>query len=825
MRTSTNISSFPLYSVAIISAAALSYEVLLTRLFSIIQYHHFAYMIISLALLGYGVSGTLLSLFRDNFTRNYKFFYIINIVLFSCSTIFCFLLVQAIAFNAEELLWDYSQSFRLFFTYLLLMLPFLFAANAIGLSLIVHATRIGTIYGADLLGAGTGSIGIIVLLYILSPDMALPVLAAIGIFAALIGSWELKYFSLKSFSSLSFILVFIILISDSWLTLEISPYKGLPQLLRVQDARIIASKSSPLGLLHVVESPGLPLRYAPGLSLNARTEPPSQLAVFTDGDGMAAINARPDNANVPLYLDQLTSAAVYHLVNPLDVLIMGAGTGNDILQAQYHQAFRIDAVELNSQMIDLMTNEYADYSGNLFNQPNIKAHNQDARGFITNTDKLFDVIQFTLLDSRSASSSGLYALSENYLYTVEAIKEYLHHLKPGGYLSITRWIKLPPRDSLKMLATIVNALHASGNKDPAQQLIFIRGWQTSTILVKNGIINDQDIKKIQRFCNERLFDTAYFPGIQPPDTNKYNILKEPFFYQAAIELTGRKAQEFLQKYKFNLTPASDDQPYFANFFKWELFTEIISLKESGGMPLMEWGYIVLIATLIQAILASTLLIFLPLLVRQQSHIETKYSTLFTLLYFTALGLGFLFIEIAFMQKFTLFLYHPLYSIAVILAAFLLFSGLGSSISKHWQEKWGYTKSLTVSITGIVICGIIYSFLLDSLFELALGLPTISKILLTGIVIAPLALCMGLPFPLALSYLSTRYPRLIPWAWGVNGCASVISAVLAMLLAIHFGFTVVILWALALYLFAWLIFMITLRKNQVSDEILSERFSQ
>lgn len=812
MQNTTPSQSFPLFSIALISSTALSYEVLLTRLFSIIQYHHFAYMIISLALLGYGVSGTLLSLTRNYVSQHYTPFYISNIILFAISSLSCFLIAQHIGFNAEQMLWDYTQAVRLFGTYMLLMLPFLFAANAIGASLMLFGDRVGKLYAADLLGAGIGSVVVIALLFLFYPEHILLILAGLGFFTVAIASWEFKFHVTKTVVTCLICAVTLVTLPSNWLSLEISPYKGLPQLLRVPDTKIIHTKSGPLGVIQVVESPGLPLRYAPGLSLNATTEPPPQLAVFIDGDGMSAINNEVKDRARLSFVDQMTSAAVYHLMQPDNVLVLGTGTGSDILQARFLHSPTIDAVELNPQLVELMTKVFANYSGNLFNKPGTRIHIQDARGFISSTQDKFDVIQISLLDSHGASTSGLYALSENYLYTVEAIKQYLARLQPNGYLSITRWIKLPPRDTLKLLATVVTSMRESGIEQPGKQLALIRSWQTSTLLVKNGDISSEEITNLRAFCNDRSFDMASYPGIKASETNRFNILSQPFFYQGARELLGKDPQAFLQQYKFNLTPATDNQPYFANFFKWQLFPEIMSLKDSGGMPLMEWGYIILIATLVQAVIASIALIIIPLLAGNTRGIDKNSPVFVNFLYFAALGLGFLFIEIAFMQKFTLFLHHPLYSIAVVLAAFLLFAGLGSNTSKHWQSKWGYNKTIRITVIGISTLGFIYLLLLDNVISLGIGLPTLLKIIITVIFIAPLAFCMGIPFPLALGFLSKHHPSLIPWAWGVNGCASVISAVLAMLLAIHLGFNAVIICAMLLYAGAWRSFSLITRST-------------
>jgi len=343
----------PRLSIAIISAAALSYEILLTRLFSIIQYHHFAYMIISLALLGYGISGTVLTLFNKPFSENFIRVYLASIILFAVSMILCFLIAQQIPFNAEEVLWDWRQPLWLFVIYLLFMLPFLFAAIAIGLALMCFGRQISRLYAADLLGAGTGSVLIIVLLFVVMPDRVLPFLVAIAISAVLVAGWELQIRFSRWQWGLVILVILPFLIPSQWLALNISPYKGLPQLLKIESTRIVDSRSSPLGLLQVVESPVIPLRFAPGLSLKNDIEPPAQLAVFTDAGGMTVINQKTASPEQLSFLDQQTSAAVYHLRKAESVLVLGAGTGNDVLQASYHQVPKIDAVELNYQLVDL----------------------------------------------------------------------------------------------------------------------------------------------------------------------------------------------------------------------------------------------------------------------------------------------------------------------------------------------------------------------------------------------------------------------------------------------------------------------------------------
>ena len=774
------------------------------RLFSITQWHHFAYMMISLALLGYGVSGAFLMLWQRCLLQRFATSYILNLALFGFASVTCFLFAQHIPFNAEEVLWDSRQIVWLLCTYLLLAVPFFFAANAIGLALINYRDRLSRIYAADLLGAGLGSIGILLLLFVVMPMQALTVLGLLGIGAALVAVWELRQGLTVAWLLLPLAAV-LLLMPANWSTLEVSSYKGLSQTLRVRDTRIIAEHSSPLGLLSVVESPTIPLRHVPGLSLNATTEPPAQLGVFTDGDGLSVISRYNGDRQTLAHLDQLTSALPYHLRPISRALVLGAGGGADVLQALYHQAANIDAVELNPQFADLVSREYADFSGHLYQTAGVTLHIAEARSFVTRSPGNYDLIQVSLLDSFSASASGQYALSENHLYTTESLAASLQKLAPDGYLAITRWIKLPPRDTLKLFATAIAALRASGVTEPGRHLILVRGWQTSTLLIKNGTVSAQDIEHVRTFCAARSFDTAYYPGITRAESNRYNRLRDAWFHDAAEALLGEGAERFHDDYKFNLRPSSDDQPYFFHFFKWRTLPEVMRLRERGGAPLTDAGYLVMVATLVQAVIASLLLILLPIWIYQRriNPLNQGVRRSSVMGYFFILGLAFLFVEIAFIQKFLLFLHHPLYAIAVVLSSFLVFSGLGSAwLGRVSPGNRG--RLLSQAVAGIVVIGSLYLLSLGSLLEQLATLPEIVRILITAALIAPLAFCMGMPFPLGLGRLADYAPDLIPWAWAINGCASVISAVLASLLAIHLGFSTVIAVALVLYALApWL----------------------
>lgn len=653
-------------------------------------------------------------------------------------------------------------------------------------------------------------------LLLVFPNNALVTVSALGLSAVAVAWWELRV--LPRLGGTVFLIAsgVMLLLPASWSELAVSPYKGLPQALNIFGTKIVDQRSSPLGLLTTVESPAVPWRHVSGLSLTATQEPPPQIAVFTDADAMTVITKPSSNPAAMAYLDQITSALPYHLAELSRVLILGAGGGSDVLQALHHKVPRIDAVELNPQLADLVRTDFADFSGGLYRQPGVQLHIDEARGYVARSAEQFDLIQLALMDSFAASSAGLYALSESYLYTVEAFSEYLAHVAPGGYLAITGWVNLPPRDTLKMFATAVAALEHVGVPDPGRRLVLIRSWQTSTLLVKSGEFTVGEIAAVRAFCNERGFDLGYYTGIQPDEGNRYNILESPYFVQGTLALLGDQRDEFLAQYKFDLQPATDDRPYFFHFFKWSGLQEMLALRKQGGMALLEWSYLVLVGTLLQAVVLSVVLIVLPLLFVRQSkkNAVTGVNRLRVFTLFFALGLAFLFVEIAFIQRFILFLHHPLYATAVVVTAFLIFAGLGSAYAQRMAPSNKRRRAMLVAVAGILILGGLYTLTFGAVLQAALTWSFAAKFAFTLAAIAPLAFCMGLPFPLALNQLSANAPTLLPWAWGVNGCASVISAVLAMLIAIHWGFTVVILLALALYAVAAMAFS---RRDDLDQE--------
>ncbi|MFA6971007.1 MAG: SAM-dependent methyltransferase [Gallionella sp.] len=781
----------PFIAIGLLSACVLAYEVLLTRLFSIVLWHHFAYMIISAAMLGYGASGTALTLLKVKIAPHFGAVYVMAATALAFLMPAAFWLSQQVPFNPLELWWDKTQFVKLLAVYLLMMLPFFCGGLGIGLVFAHFGKQSSQVYACDILGAGAGSLGVIGVLFLVPPPQVLTALTALALLAAAIAVIELK---MRPKWLITLFIGLAVLMVLPGVQVHPSAYKDLSQTLNIVGASVVEERSSPLGQITVVENTRVPLRDAPGMSLNATSEPPPQLGVFVDGNGPSALT-RFDGKLAPLaYLDQLTSALPYHMLERPRVLVLGAGGGSDVLQALYHGSVAVDAVELDRNVTDLLRRRFNGYAGNLYAQPGVHVFEAEARGFVNASPERYDLIQVALLDSFGTASAGLYGLSENYLYTVEALQAYLNRLTPGGMLAVTRWLTLPPRDALKLFATAASALEHSGVSNPAARMVMIRGWKTVTLLVKNSDFTGTDIAAVKAFCRARSFDLAYYPGMRIAEANRYNLLARTYFFDGAIALLGPQRQEFIDQYKFYIEPATDDRPHFFRFFKWNSAAELFALREQGGMSLLDWSYPLLVVTLVQAFAASALLIVAPLALSRGRRSLPRWPVAW---YFLAIGFAFMFMEIAFIQKFVLFLAHPLYAVAVVLCAFLVFAAVGSWLAGRWQRA----GKVTTAVMAMGVLSLLYLAVLPGLFQSLIHLPDAAKIAVSVLLIAPLAICMGVPFPTGMLHLSCTDEEAIPWAWAINGFASVVGAVLATLLAIHFGFAVVILLAVLIYALA------------------------
>jgi SAM-dependent methyltransferase len=788
--------------VSLLSMASMGYELLLLRLFSIIYPYHLAFLIISLALLGIGAGGAFLTLTRGWLIQHFPLSFSLSAVGFGLGVVFCFLVTREIPFYPHELAWNPSLAFRLTGIYVILSVPFFFSGTGIGLALTRFAGESHRIYLFDLIGAGVGAMGTVLLMEVLTPQGALRFMSAIGLLAGAIGLWDSGKGRLRLSASVSllFIPAVLLLLPAHWLEPRPSQFKALSLLLRHPDARILAQRWGPMGWVAVADNPRAPLRYAPGMSLTCTGEPPRQVGIYLDGDLVGPITRFQGHADSLGFLACQTASLPFHLLNGPEVLVLGAGGGTEVLRALYYGADSIDAVEENPDIVKMIRGRFGEFSGKIYETDKVRVYAEATRTFLARTSRSFDLIQISL-DTAGQRA----AFRPSYELTEEALKACLLHLRPGGLFSVTQWAQLPPRDSLRLFLTALNSLEDEGIERPGEHLALIRSFRTTTLLVGRDPFGSLQLREIRQFCARMAFDPVHIPGMRPEEANQYNRLRNPSFFLGARALLGKDRETFLRDYKFLIRPVTDQRPFFYHFFRLRTLPEVLSLMRRGGISLLEWGYPLLFAALLVAAASGAALILLPLaFIRKAENPSNNVRSCAVAGFFFSLGMGFMFLEMAFFHRLTLYLGHPVLSASVVISAFLISAGAGSGWSQKWHRLCAgrqirpFAMDIPAAAVGIAVWSLLLIAGLPHLFEWSLGFPLPLRTLLAVLVIAPLGFFMGMPFPLGLERLAALSVNHIPWAWGINGCASVLSTILASILALELGFNGVILLAVFTY---------------------------
>jgi hypothetical protein len=769
------------FAVGLLSAAALAFEITLTRLFSITQWYHFAFLAVSVALLGYGASGTVLSLVPGWARPPTAGRASALSILFSAAVIGAYLSLNYLPFDSYRIAWERIQVLYLVLYYLALTVPFFCAGLVTGLLLVAHPGHTARVYAANLFGAAAGG---------LLPVLALPfvgegtvlVIAAVGLLAAV--TFRLrrdKTLRTALLLAASGLLLLLSLNPPGLFHLQLSPYKGLSQVLRYPDAQVVWGRWNAFSRVDRVASSSI--RSAPGLSLSYPGQLPVQDGLLVDGDDLSPVNKAGDMASFARYLP---TALPYLLRSGGRALVLEPRGGMDLQVALSQGAESAVAVESNPLLIRAAGPVYADHR--------VQTEVEDGRSFARRSDEVFDVVHLALRDSYRPVTSGAYSLGERYDLTVEAFEEYMTRLRPGGLLVAERWLQLPPSEMLRAGSTVVEALHRSGVSDPSGQLAVLRDWQVGLILVKNGVLTPDELEAIRAFAKARGLDLVALPGLEEKDANQFNVLEEPVYFRAFRQLL-QDPRTLYSSQPYDVRPATDDRPFFFHLFKWEQTGAVLQQMGKTWQPWGGSGFFVLVALLAVAIAVSGILIVLPLAVAGKGSRELKGPKVRVLVYFGLLGVGFLFVELPLIQRFILFLGQPIYAFTAVVVSVLFFSGLGSLASSRLSPR----RSLPLLVVTILI----YPLALPLLFRGLLGAPLAFRLLVTMISLAPLGLLMGMPFPGGLAWLGTRAPGLAPWAWAINGCASVLASVLAAMVALSAGFSWVLAAAALAYAGAWL----------------------
>jgi hypothetical protein len=802
------------------------FEITLTRLFSVSQFYHFAFMIVSLALLGFGASGTWLALW-PTWGRRRPHLTLAGLALgYSITSLGAYLFINRLPFDSFSIAWDLRQVALLFLHYVVLAIPFFCSGAVLSLCFTNRQDAAGKTYAYNLIGSAVGCLLALAIPNLLGGVGPVWLSGALGGIAAVIfvpaarGSGDVRarprrWITLSGLG-LAALCVVRAVAGPADGGLRLSPYKGLSYALQIPEARIVYSAWNGFSRVDLVESRAI--RSLPGLSYRFLSSPPPQRGLFVDGDDLSPVldipytgSGGPQDADLA-FADYMPTAVAYQLRPDGRALVLEPRGGLELWIARGQDIADLTAVAANP-LVGMAADLYAG--------PAPTVVFDDPRSYVRRSGRSYDVVTLALTAPYRPIRSGAYSLGEDYAYTVEAFRDTLGVLSQDGILVVSRWLQTPPSESVRAFALVVEATaSADRGGDPAAQIVAFRGYAMMTLLVKTQPFSTDELDAIRSFLDERAFDLVYAPGIRPEDVNRYNVLPSPVYYEVfSALLRSDDRAGWYDAYTFDVRPPTDNHPFFGHFFKWSQAGQVIAELGKTWQPFGGAGYFVVVALLALSLAAAALLIGLPLLaVRRQagppavaggqdegrdprspggSTVRRRGQWL-DLAYFVLLGLGYLFVEIPLMQRAILFLGHPARAVTTVLFSLLLFSGVGSALSSKLKVRAPWVLGGLVVMIGVVAAGLPWAF--GALLPLPWGL----RLAATVILLAPLGVLMGLPFPLGLSYLSQVAPDRLPWAWAANGAASVVASVLAALVALSVGFVSVLAAGAAVYAVAALL---------------------
>jgi len=802
----------------LICLSTLAFELLQTRILSVIYFHHIVYLTVTIALLGFGISGALTSIYNKKLLSNPSKYLTLFSWLFSISIILSISIISV----SINLFSGQITIRKLIFSYTVLIIPFIFSGLIISLILMNKSRLIHKVYFIDLASSGLGTALFIGLISPLGGEGLVFFLATTVALAALLFSRIKKENKLIQIP----ITLYIFLICLGWITLKNSIINIKPENYKWMsliydkvihpDAKLEKFKWTSISRIEILADPKNHLaKYW------QESSPDSYRMMTVDGDSHTLIHSKE---NIRLITEKIQkdednhlTNLVYKLRNNPRVLVIGVGGGYDIICALSYNARNVIGVELNPAICDFNNKVYKNFHGDFFNKNNITIINEEGRSFIRRSQKKFDIIQISAIDTFAALSSGAYVLSENYLYTVEAFKEYIDHLDNNGILSLYRWFfKEKPRETLRLSSLAIETYKNLNILNPEKHVAVISGLDWASSLFKKSEFTMNEIEIIAHYAKKFDWTVLFFPKILPPAQQK--IYEDKYYKEISNQLllndskifnnlfkssSEKKLREFYKSYSYKINPVYDDKPFFFEYNK--LRTKKI-ISHQGYIEFLRGNIsnFTLYTLLFETVFIIGILIFWPLwrYKREGLRVKKKFSIIG---YFIALGIGFMFIEICLMQKFVLFLGHPIYSISVVLTSMLIFSGIGSYSTGKLAMKT--KRTILMSILGISILGIIYLFALQYIFNVFLRYKIFYRISISIFTLAPLSFFMGMPFPSGLKLVNQLSKNLIPWVWGINGAASVLSSVVAIILALNFGFSTILFLATMIYLIGGLQFYI------------------
>lgn len=768
-------------AIGLISAAIIAFQLILMQILSYVQWYHFAYMIISIALLGFGAAGTFLTIFQQKLEKNYY-------------TLFPFLLIvtailipvvvgiansEAVRFDSLLIFQDSRHIGKLILTYFIFFLPFLTGALAIGMSFSKFADQIGKIYFSNLIGSGIGGIIAIFFMQWIIPEQQSFAVAILAFVGGIVSLPKNKKKLIRIIVPLSTLILIILFFYPPRLTP--SEYKDISKTMLLPDAKVEYRKSTPHGFVEIVSSPVL--RYAPGVSLAYRDSFPVRKVVFNNGNWMGCLLPQPLEANETNILDYTPQALPYHIDNIKNALIINAGTGENVLLALSHQVARITANETNPEIFNILRQSFEGFY-------QVQPYQTMPRTLLTPDTNKYDLIELPIIGS-FFGNSGLNAVEPRYELTIEALREMWSKLSEKGMISLSCWMDYPVRNAYRLLATISLLLDENDIAHPPHHVVAIRSWCAITFLVKKSPFKRDEINKVRLFCENRMFDPLVLPEKQEIERDKYNILQDTTFFTHIDQLLSHEKETLIRQYPYRIHPTTDDRPFFFQFVRFKQIPQLISSIREKNFPFLDIGYVLIILTFVQIVFIAAIFILLPLSFRPWKSRNKKW----VLMYFSGLGLAYMFLEMVFIQHFTFYFGEPTYAASATLGILLFTSGLGSYYSGKFQNNKKMRLAIPLVIAAILV---LYAFVLSPILTATIGIALPLKITIAVVLLGTLGFFLGMPFPIGIDYLSGKNTDDIPWAWALNGYFSVISTVLATIISVELGYLLLLSMAAFIY---------------------------
>ncbi|HSS98744.1 MAG TPA: hypothetical protein VLK33_17035 [Terriglobales bacterium] len=767
-----------LIGVGLTSFAALLLELGLTRLFSVVLFYHFAFLSISIALLGLGAGGVGAYLWKRRLAK-YETQKLVS-RLCVVNALLMPVVLAVVLRTPVSLQISVGNLFRLTAIYLTSALPFFVTGLIFSVVFARESNHIPRLYGADLTGGAIACLAMIPLLnWLGGPNTILFAGTIMGVSAAV---WAEGAKQRKFMLVLVAGCLMMIALNHSGRILDIVYAKGVFR----DPAQVEFAKWNAISRVEVDREGG------------AR-------AIVIDADANTYImNADLNQWHGTVWEKNLMSAppALANILRPHgEFAIIGPGGGVDVLRAVANGSPNVTGIEINPIIANtIMRGRYADFAYHLYERPEVHIHVTDGRSFVRNAPQQYDVVQMTLVDTWASTAAGAFALSENSLYTTEAFQEYFEHLKPDGMVAVTRWEFRQPREALRVVSVAMEALHRIGVADTRRNFIVISegalngdGIPVAVLAKKSPFsVEEEAAVKAHLRSHDKLV-ALHLPS--EPQENPFSAL-----------IASNNPRAFASNYAYNVAPVTDNAPFF--FFTLKLGQILHQQGEEQGI---DWKVNLGVAVLGLVLIISVVAVFAFLLIPLALGSRGTHRHAFPLIYFIAVGMGYILVEIAFIQRFVLFLGHPTYALTVVIFLMLLSSGLGSLASR----KWLASKTNAVLPLVLIVAAIsLYVFVLPGLLNALVGLPLMVKFLISGILLVPLGFAMGMPFPTGLrtlaSFPGSEFPvtlnresenSAVEWAWAMNAASSVLGSVLAMVIAIQFGLNVTLACGAGAYLLA------------------------